>query len=630
MLGSGRILRGRRRRRALGAFPLPVLMFGLEPLTPGPLRSFRFRVVLFLIAAWSVRRLRVVRFVVTRFRVRAVVARLRVLRMPMRLVAVILLRMRCPVSGCGVVRVVLQPMMLERLVLFLLVTVRSRCVMRRVGVTTGTRMRMMRSRFRRGVLFTLAVTRVRVRVGGVMTAIFFGWMRSAGRVRVRVVSVAALAMTAATVIVIGMARSIGRARVVRVAALMMTVFGIGRAVLVILPLRLIVTRRCTCLLVPVPVRVRPPVLVPLLLLRLAVMRSPLLLLGGSFRLCLLFLRLTSFPLSPQVVQNLLVFCMFSIACAVVFVVVVVMRLLVLRVSVPMLLRLVSVRVLLLLALISVLRLIVRGVCGASSVSGFVSLVGLFVPPIMRCSGRENLALALQPDALVLCPLPRTLRRPVLLLLLGLALLLLCLVLFLLFLALPLLFCGVVIMLLMAVVMFVTMSGSQHHHNVRRHRRRLCGRALQWQEWQHFECIGRRGGDRGRGKILSSIWICTVERHLGTVDERSLLIHLSRIPALLVQALVSRLSHIVDANEGSSARQIPSEVVDDDKGESEDAKERYRQGADGIDCEGTIRASVVVLIGDEGSQDLDNDCQRETQREEAEKDEVRRDPVHRLP
>ena len=92
----------------------------------------------------------------------------------------------------------------------------------------------------------------------------------------------------------------------RVAALMMTVFGVGSAVLMTLPLGVMALRSCMCLLVPT--RVRVPVLVSLLLLllRLAVMRSALLLLGSSFRLCLLLLRLTSFPLGPQVVQNLLV------------------------------------------------------------------------------------------------------------------------------------------------------------------------------------------------------------------------------------------------------------------------------------------------------------------------------------
>lgn len=260
-----------------------------------------------------------------------------------------------------------------------------------------------------------------------------------------------------TVIFVGRVRSTGRVRVrvVRVAALMMTVFGVGGAVLVTLPLRFIVMQRGMCLLVPV--RARVPVLVPLLLLRLAVMRSPLLLLGGSFRLCLLLLGLTSFPLSRQVVQSLLVFRMGSIVCVVV--VVGVMRFLVLRVSVPVLLFLVSVSLLLLLVtvlmfllllLMSVLRLLVCGVCGAF---GFVALLDYFLTPkmcLVSFSSLVNLALALQPGALVLSPLPLTLRRPVLLLLLGLVPLLL-------YLALLLLFRGMVIVL-MAMMMSVTMSG----------------------------------------------------------------------------------------------------------------------------------------------------------------------------
>jgi hypothetical protein len=518
--------------------------------------------------------------------------RLRVLRMSTRLVGVILLSMRFALSGCGVVRVMMRLMThcrYGRPVLFLLVMVRIRCVMRSMGAVAGTRMRMrmMVGRFRSGVLLTVTVVRVSVRVDGAMTVSFIGRIRSTGRVRVRV-----------------------RVRVVRVAALMMTVFGVGGAVLVTLPLRLIVMQRCMRLLVPM--RARVPVLVPLLLLRLAVMRSPLLLLGGSFRLCLLLLRLTSFPLSRQVVQSLLVFRMVSIVCVVV--VVGVMRFLVLRVSVPVLLFLVSVPVLLLLVsvsvllllvtvlmfllllLMSVLRLLVCGVCGAF---GFVALLDYFLTPkmcLVSFSSLVNLALALQPGALVLSPLPLTLRRPVLRLLLGLAL-------FLLGLALLLLFRGVVIVLMATMMMSATMSGSQHHQDVvrfsgrrrgrsggldaRRHRRRLYRGTLAGKKWRGVERIGRRGGARDHGEIRSPKWICAVERQLGAVDKRPLLIHLSCIPPLMVQALVLGLSHIVQADKSSRVREIATEVVDHEEGESENAQEREGQGADGSDCEGPI-------------------------------------------
>lgn len=301
-------------------------------------------------------------------------------------------------------------------------------------------------------------------------------------------------------------------------------------------------------------------------------------------------------------------------------VVAVMRFLVLRMSVPVLLFLVSVPVLLLLVsvsvllllvtvlmfllllLMSVLRLLVCGVCGAF---GFVALLDYFLTPkmcLVSFSSLVNLALALQPGALVLSPLPLTLRRPVLRLLLGLAL-------FLLGLALLLLFRGVVIVL-MAMVTFVTMSGSQHHQDVVRLSGRRRGRSggldARWHRWSLFrgtltgkerrgvECIGWRGGDRGRGESERPKWICAVERQLGAVDKRPLLIHLSCIPPLMVQALVLGLSHIVQADKSSRVREIATEVVDHQEGESENAEEREGQGADGLDCEGSIRASIIAL------------------------------------
>jgi hypothetical protein len=178
MLRRRGIVRGRRRGRTLGVFVfLAVLMFGLESLTPRPLRRRMLWFFISLVAAGSLRRLRVrvVLVVIARLRVpiaHFLVVRLRVLRMSTRLVGVLPLSMRFPLSGCGVVRVMVRLMMrcirFERLVLFLLVTVRIRCVPRRVGVITVMRMpmrtRMMRALFRCGVLFAVVVMRVRVRV----------------------------------------------------------------------------------------------------------------------------------------------------------------------------------------------------------------------------------------------------------------------------------------------------------------------------------------------------------------------------------------------------------------------------------------------------------------------------------
>ena len=130
--------------------------------------------------------------------------------------------------------------------------------------------------------------------------------------------------------------------------------------------------------------------------------------------------------------------------------------------------------------------------------------------------------------------------------------------------------------------------------MRRHRRSLSRGTMERKEWRAVECIGWRGGDRGRGEIGRPKWICAIERQLGAVDERPLLIHLSHIPPLTVQALVSGSSHVVETDEGSSVRQIATEVVNDEEGESEDAEEREGQGADGLDCEGSIRARVVAL------------------------------------
>lgn len=464
-----------------------------------------------------------------------------------------------------VVRFMMRCSRLGSLVRFLLVTVRIRRVVRRVGVITVTRMRMrlrmMRGSSRSGVLFTVMVARVSVRVGGgAMTVIFVGRERSTGRVRVRVVRVAALVMAS--------------------------------PVLVTLPLGVMVMRRCMRLLVPICARVTVfmfvflpvlvPVLVPVFVAMLVRAALPLLLLlGGSFRLCLLGLplgRSASVPLLLKIVESLSMCC---IVCIVV--VVVVMRPFVIRVSVPVLLSLASVLVLLLM---SVLRLLV---CSVRGVFGFVALLDFFAPPSMRFSSLVDLALALRPGLLVLFPLPLTLRRPVLLLLLGLVPLLL-------YLALLLLFRGMVIVL-MAMMMSVTMSGCQHDRDgrmrrarrggldVRRHRRSLSRGTMERKEWRGVECIGWRGGDRGRGESERPKWI--FERHLGAVDERPLLIHLSHIPAFIVQALVSSSSYLVQADEGSSVRQIATEVVDDEEGESDDAEEREGQGADGLDSEGLI-------------------------------------------
>ena len=64
MLRSRRIVRC----RAFVFLGLATLTTGLESLTPGPLRSLMLRFVIFLVAAWCVRRLRVrvVRVVVAR------------------------------------------------------------------------------------------------------------------------------------------------------------------------------------------------------------------------------------------------------------------------------------------------------------------------------------------------------------------------------------------------------------------------------------------------------------------------------------------------------------------------------------------------------------------------------------